>query len=53
MVKGMYQIFPRTRIELVHSNLWWSEGVDLLKKGFTYLEGLEWYRKNIRNVDDI
>lgn len=53
MVKGMYQIPPRTRMELLHSNLWWSDGVDLLKKGFTYLEGLEWHRKGIQIVDDI
>ena len=53
MVKGMYQIPPWTRMELLHSNLWWSDGVDLLKKGFTYLEGLEWHRKGIQVVDDI
>ena len=37
----------------LHSNIWWSEGVDLLKKGYTYLEELELYREGIRNVDDI
>ena len=40
-------------MQLLHSNFWWSEGVDLLNKGFTYLEGLDLYRKRIRNVDDV
>ena len=37
MVKGTYQLPPpRTKIELLHSNIWWSEGVDLLNKGIDY-----------------
>ena len=40
-------------MKLLHSNLWWSEGVELLKKCFTYLKRLDLYRKMIRNIDDI
>lgn len=53
MVKGTYQLLPRNRMELLHSNIWWSEGVELLKNGFTYAKGLELYRKGIHCVDDI
>ena len=51
MVKGLYQLPPR--MELLHSNLWWSEGVDLLKNGFTYTQWINLYRKCIKCVDDI
>jgi hypothetical protein len=53
MVKGLYQIPPRTRMELLHSNIWWSDGVELLKRGFTYAKGLHLYRKGIQCVDDV
>ena len=32
MVKGLYQIPPRTRLELLHSNIWWLEGIELINK---------------------
>jgi hypothetical protein len=53
MVKGVYHILPRSRIELLHSNIWRSDGVELLDKGFAYPKGLHLYRKGIRCVDDI
>ena len=31
MVKETYQIPSHTRIELLNSNIWWTEGVELLK----------------------
>ena len=30
MVKGIFQIPPHTRMELLHANVWWSEGLDLI-----------------------
>ena len=53
MVKGFYQIPPRTRMEVLNPNIWWTEGVELLNKGFAYHKGLNLYCKGIRNVDDI
>ena len=53
MVKSLYQIPPRTRLEVLNSNIWWTEGVELLNKGFDYHKGLKFYRKGIRNVDDV
>ena len=53
MVKGLYQIPPRTRMELLHSNIWWSEGVELLNKGFDCHKGLTLHRKGVGCVDDI
>ena len=53
MVKSLYQIPPRTRLELLNSNIWWTEGVNLLNQGVSYLIMLEFYRKGIRLVDDI
>lgn len=53
MVKGVYQIPPCTRIELLHSNIWWSDRVELLAKGFAYAKGLHLYRKGIPYVEDI
>lgn len=38
MAKSIYQIPRRTRMELLHSNIWWSEGVDLLKKKLSTIE---------------
>ena len=40
-------------MKLLHFNLYWTEGVDLLKKYFINLEGLDLYWKEIRNVDNI
>jgi hypothetical protein len=31
---------PGTRMKLLHSNIWWSDMVDLISKGFTYAKGL-------------
>ena len=53
MVKGLYQIPPHTQMELLNSNIWWSEGVELLNKGFDYHKDINFYRKGIRCVDDI
>ena len=38
MVRGTYQLPPRSRMELLHSNIWWLEGVELLEKGIDMLE---------------
>lgn len=40
MVKGIFQIPPRTRIELLHPNIWWSNGLDIINQGFSYSKGL-------------
>ena len=53
MVKKIYQIPPRTRMELFNSNIWWTQGVDMLKQGLTVENGLCLYRKGVRIVDDI
>lgn len=53
MVKELYQLPPRTRMELLHSNMWWLDGVELLNKGFTYAKGLNLYCKGIQCVNDI
>ena len=53
MVKGLYQLSPRTLMELLHSNIWWSDGVALINDGFTYDQGLELYRKGIQVVEDV
>ena len=53
MVKEFYQIPPHTKMKLLNSNIWWTEGVELLKHGFAHDKGLHLYRKWIRNVDDI
>ena len=53
MVKGIYQIPPCTRMKLLISNIWWTEGVELLKQGFSLEKGVYLYRKVVRNVDDI
>ena len=52
MAKGIYQLPPRTRMELLHSNIWWSDGVELINNGFEYARGLELYRKGIKCIDD-
>ena len=53
IVKGTYQLPPHNRMELLHSNIWWSDWVELINKGFTYAKGLNFYRKCIQCVDDI
>jgi hypothetical protein len=53
MMRGVYQISPCTRMELLHANIWWFEGLDLIKLGFTYSKGLIMYRKGIQCVDDV
>ena len=53
LAKSIYQLPPRTRMELLHSNIWWSDGMELLKEGFSYSRGLELYRKGIRRIDDV
>jgi hypothetical protein len=53
MVKGLYQIPPRTRLELLHSNIWWSEGLELINKGFDHDRGRQLFRQGVRRVEDI
>lgn len=53
IVKGIYQLPPRTRMGLLHSNIWWSDRVELIGNGFTYSKSLELYRKGIHCVDDV
>ena len=40
-------------MESFHSNIWWSDGVELIDKGFTYEKGRTLFRKEIQCVDDI
>ena len=53
MVRGTFQLRPRTKMKLLHSNIWWSEGVELLEKGIDCARGLHLYRQGIRCVDDV
>ena len=53
MVKGIYQLPPCMRMELLNANVWWSEGLDLINQGFTYSKGLTLYCKGIQCVDDV
>ena len=53
MGKGFYQILPRTRNELLHSNIWWTEGLQLIDNRFSYEQGRQVYRKGIQRVEDI
>ena len=53
MVEGIYQILPRTRWELLHSNIWWSEGLKLISKGFDHDRGRQLYRHGVPRVEDI
>ena len=53
MVKGFYQIPPRTRNELLYSNIWWTEGLQLIDNRFSYEQGRQVYRKGIQRVEDI
>jgi hypothetical protein len=47
-VKGIYQLPSRIRIELLHSNIWWADGMEPLNKGFTYAKSLNICRKGIQ-----
>ena len=52
--KRTLPIIPlRTLMKLLHSNIWWSDGMTLIKNGFTYGQGLEFYYKDIQYVDDV
>lgn len=53
MVKGTYHLPPCTLMELLHSNVWWFDGMELIVNGFTYVGALELYRNGIQCVDDI
>lgn len=52
MVKGSYQLPLHNLVELLHSNIWWSDGLEFVNNGFSYVRGLELYRKGIRCVED-
>lgn len=51
MVKETYQLSPRTRMELLHSNIWWFDTVELINNGFTSAKNLDLYHKQIQCVD--
>lgn len=53
MVKGTYQLLPRTLIELLHSNIWWSHSLQLIDNGFFYARAYELNWKGIQCVNDI
>ena len=53
MVKGIFQLPPQMGMELLHANIWWSEGLDIINHGFTYFKDLTLYRKGIQRVDDV
>ena len=38
MVKGTYQLPPRNNMELLHSNIWWSEGWNFSKMNLPMLK---------------
>lgn len=40
-------------MELLHSNIWWLDGVELLNKGFTHAKCRSLYHKSTKCVDDI
>ena len=40
-------------MKLLHSNIWWSDGVTLINNGFTFSQGFEFYYKSIQYVDDV
>lgn len=53
MVKGIYQLPPRTFLELLHSNIWWSKSLELINNNFTYVRAHELHCKGIQCVDDV
>jgi hypothetical protein len=53
MVKDTYQLPTCTLMELLHSNIWWLDGLELIDNGVTYARAHELYRKGIQCVDDI
>lgn len=44
---------PRTQMELLHLNIWWSNMVELINNRFTYTKVLDLYCKGIQCVDDM
>lgn len=40
-------------MELFHSNIWWSKGLELIGNGFTNDRALELHHKGIQWVEDI
>lgn len=53
MAKRLYQLPPHTQMDLLHSNIWWLDGVELINKEYTYAKGLDLYYKGIQCVDDV
>lgn len=47
MIKNTYQLPPHTFIELLHSNVWWQNNIELIDNGFTYAHAHKLYRKGI------
>ena len=43
----------RTRMKLLNFNIWWTEKMEFLKRGFSLDKGFHLYCKGVRNVDDI
>lgn len=51
MFKGTYQLSPCTLMELLHSNVWLFDGLELINNGFTCSSALDiYYRTNESNV---
>lgn len=40
-------------MELLHSNIWWLEGLELINNGFAYAKAHDLYCRGIQCVDDI
>lgn len=53
MVRGIYQLPPRTLIELLHSSILWSEGIEFINNGFSQNKALELYKNGIQYVNAI
>lgn len=45
MAKGTYQLPSCTLMELLHFNVGWLYGLDLINDGFTYIRAHKLYRK--------
>lgn len=50
---GLSHLPPHSLIELLHSNIRWYEGIELINNGFSNARARKLYRKGIKCVDDI
>lgn len=53
MNKGTYQHPPRTLKDLLHSNVWWADGLELINNILTYARAHELYCNIIQCVNNI